>query len=254
MWKIGKWARLRSHGRPDDVTMPPLSRSEGAEPTAYTHAEKAELLAERFFPSPQADLSDIVDVSFEGNRPPDFAIDDSVDYDEITQILRSAGAWKAPGTDDLLPTGFLRACGPRLAHILAVITSASFAQAYFPRRFRHAGVVVLRKPGKSTAARKTPGAYRPIALLSTIGKVIETAMGRRIANAAEEHSLLPNGQMGNRRARSTELAIRVVTEAVQAAWRSSAVASLLQLDIKGAFDTVNHIRMLDTLRAKGFPI
>ena len=29
---------------------------------------------------------------------------------------------------------------------------------------------------------------------------------------------------------------------------------LLQLDIKGAFDTVNHTRLLDTLRRQGFPM
>ena len=27
----------------------------------------------------------------------------------------------------------------------------------------------------------------------------------------------------------------------------------MQLDIKGAFDTVNHIRLLDTMRSKGYP-
>ena len=59
--------------------------------------------------------------------------------------------------------------------------------------------------------------------------------------------------MGNRKNRNTELAIRMVTEAVYTAWKRHAVASLLQLDIKGAFDMVNHIRLLDTMRSKGYP-
>ena len=37
-------------------------------------------------------------------------------------------------------------------------------------------------------------------------------------------------------------------------WDQGAMASLLQLDIKGAFDTVNYTRLLDTLRSQGFPI
>ena len=94
------------------------------------------------------------------------------------------------------------------------LTNASFKLEYFPKRFRRAEVVVLRKAGKSIKAQKTPGAYRPIALLSTLGKVIETAIYRRIARAAEEQQLLPEGQMGNRPGRSTELAIRIVTEAI----------------------------------------
>ena len=78
-------------------------------------------------------------------------------------------------------------------------------------------MVVLRKAGKSIKAQRTPGAYRPIALLSILRKIIETAICRRIARAAEEQQLLPEGQIGNRPGRSTELAIRIVTEAVYTA-------------------------------------
>ena len=71
---------------------------------------------------------------------------------------------------------------------------------------------------------------------------------------AEEHQLLPEGQMGNRRGRSIELAVRMVVEAARAAWERDIVASLLQLDIKGAYDRVNHTRLLNTLRKQGFPL
>ena len=46
---------------------------------------------------------------------------------------------------------------------------------------------------------RTPGGWRLISLLSTIGKVIEVIIGDRIAKVAEEYKLLPEGQMGNRR-------------------------------------------------------
>jgi hypothetical protein len=59
--------------------------------------------------------------------------------------------------------------------------------------------------------------------------------------------------MGNRPQRSTDLAIKLVVDATHTAWRHGAVASLLQLDIKGAFDTVNHTRLLHTLHYQGFP-
>jgi hypothetical protein len=254
IWALERWARLRSHIPAEPVRLPKLSRSEDEEPTATTHKEKARLLAERFFPSPPADLSDIADTTWadESFTLP-FEVKREVDSAEITEILRQTAAWKAPGPDDLLPIGFLKACGPPLAEILARLANASFSLEYFPKRFRNAGVVVLRKPGKTLRQQQTPGGWRPISLLSTIGKVIETVVGKRIAEAAEEHRLLPDGQMGNRKDRSTELAVRMVTDSVYTAWQYGAVASLLQLDIKGAFDTVNHIRLLDTLRKKGYP-
>jgi len=116
-----------------------------------------------------------------------------------------------------------------------MITQASFELEYFPQRFRSAGVVVLRKPGKTVKQQQTAGGWRPISLLSAVGKLIEAAIARRITDAAESQGLLPEGQMGNRKNRSTELAVRLVTEAVRTAWSYGAVASLLQLDIKGAF-------------------
>ena len=78
-------------------------------------------------------------------------------------------------------------------------------------------------------------------------------MAKRVTKAAEAYGLLPDEQMGNREHRSTELAIRLVVAQVQEAWRQKAAASLLQLDISGAFDTVNYIRLLATLRLQGFP-
>jgi hypothetical protein len=60
--------------------------------------------------------------------------------------------------------------------------------------------------------------------------------------------------MENRPGRSTKLAIRMVTDAVYTAWKHDATTSLLQLDIKGAFNIVNYIRLLDTLRQAGYLI
>jgi hypothetical protein len=254
LWKLAKWARSKSHTRPDDATMPTLGRREGEAPESQTHAEKAEVLSERFFPSPPADLSDL------GGRHPlatnrvKFQIDRSVTTADTRRVLNETRPWKAPGTEDLLPTGFLKACGKPLVQALTTLINKSFEFAYYPQRLRRAGVVVLAKPGKTQAQKRTAGAYRPIALLSAVGKVFEKIVAERLADAAEAKQLLPKGQMGNRRGRSTELAIRVVTEAVFTAWGHGAVASLLQLDIKGAFDTVNHTRLLHILAEKGYPI
>ena len=254
LWKICKWARQRSHVKPISAAIPPLTRSEDEAISAYNHAEKAALLAERFFPAPPADLSDIQDRTFsDATGQQKFEIERTVRTEDVQEILKNTSAWKAPGLDDL-PVGFLRACGKPLAEILATIVTACLTFEYFPQRFRCTEVVVLAKPGKTGKIKHTPGAYRPIALLSAIGKIIEKTMGDRIAAAAERYDLLPRGQMGNRPGRSTELAIRMVTDAVHTAWRHGATTSLLQLDIKGAFDTVNHIRLLDTLRKAGFPM
>jgi hypothetical protein len=103
-----------------------------------------------------------------------------------------------------------------------------------------AKVTILPKPNKTIAQKATPGAWRLILLLNIIGKIVEAAFARRITDVAEVKHLLPDGQMGNRRGRSTDLAIRIIIKAATEARKSGGIASLLQLDIKRAFNIVHH--------------
>ena len=123
--------------------------------------------------------------------------------------------------------GFLKAYREPLYKAIVELIDASFRLEYFPKRFQRANVVVLRKPGKTVEQQKSPKAWRPISLLSTVGKVIEAVMSRRITKAAETHGLLLEGQMGNRRERSIELAVRLLIDNVRIVWHYNTIASLL---------------------------
>ncbi|KAM4067386.1 reverse transcriptase (RNA-dependent DNA polymerase) [Hirsutella rhossiliensis] len=144
--------------------------------------------------------------------------------EEVEQIIKQTAPWKAAGEDGL-PLGLLKACD----------------------------VVVIPKPNKTQAQLSLAGSWRPISLLSTVGKIMEAAIARRLADTAETHLLLPEGQMGNRPRRSTELAVHIVAEMARTAWDRRGVASLLQLDLKGAFDRVDHTCLLQALKGRGIP-
>ena len=70
--------------------------------------------------------------------------------------------------------------------------------------------MVIPKLNKTAEQKKTASGWRSIALLSTVGKVIKTVVSQRITAAAKDRGLLLDGQIGNRAARSTELAIKAV--------------------------------------------
>jgi hypothetical protein len=61
--------------------------------------------------------------------------------------------------------------------------------------------------------------------------------------------------MGVRPGRSTTFALELVTEQVNTVWRTNPkiVASMLCLDISGAFDNVSHERLIHNLQVKAFP-
>ena len=78
--------------------------------------------------------------------------------------------------------------------------------------------------------------YRPISLLNTLGKALESILAQRIAHAIEKYRLLPKGHIGGRKGMSTKHALHGLVERVYQAWNMGHVASLLLLDVSGAFD------------------
>ena len=64
-------------------------------------------------------------------------------------MLKSSRLFKAPGRDGI-PTGFLKALGPRAAEAIANLASACWKHSHYPQQFKEARTIVLRKPRKPT--------------------------------------------------------------------------------------------------------
>jgi hypothetical protein len=200
----------------------------------------------------EADTSDVEPGLRQLGAREELEMEQRVVADDIRAVLRSVKPDKCPGADEI-PNRFLQAMGEPLVKAMQSLITAVIKLSYFPQRFRSARTIVLRKPRKPDYS--DPGAWRPIALLSTIGKLIETLLARRLGALAEQEGLLPDTQMGNRRNRSTDTALDLLLEQIYTVWHEKDhVASVLSLDIAGAFDTVNHARLLDNLQAKRVPL
>jgi hypothetical protein len=99
-----------------------------------------------------------------------------------------------------------------LNEVILRIFTASVNLGYYPEQWERAKIIVLRKPGKPDYI--TPGAYRPISLLNTLGKVLEAVLAKRLSYYAEAHDLLPNIQFGGRPGPNTEKALLVLRNAI----------------------------------------
>ena len=246
VWRMSRWGR----GGLQDSYMPKLA-SPGSATSASDLESKAAVLRRRFYPTLAADLSDISDQTFgEETFTTRLEMKRTTCFKEMRGVLSRKPPYNAPGPDTI-PTGFLRAMGAPLEYALASLAEACWMLEYHPTAFKRARTVTLRKPKK--ASYQEASAWRPIALLCTMGKAIEALTASRIRELAEDNGWLPKEQMGGRAGRSTETALELLTTQVRTAWDCKKVATLLSMDISGAFDTVNHIRLLDTLRSKGLP-
>jgi len=70
--------------------------------------------------------------------------------------------------------------------------------------------VGLCKLGKDNYT--TPKAYRPIALLNTIGKIMDAIIARRLSYLVEKYLVLSNMHMGGRKLRSMEHTLHMVVK------------------------------------------
>jgi hypothetical protein len=126
---------------------------------------------------------------------------------------------------------------PVCKEVIQAIFQTSLQQGRIPDSFKVAKIVPLRKPDKPDY--RQPGAYRPISLLSTLGKALEAVVAERISYLVETYHLLPNNHFGARKRRSTTQALSLLQERIWDAWRERKVLSLVSFDVKGAVTTSN---------------
>lgn len=93
--------------------------------------------------------------------------------EEVRKAIFRPKSDKAPGIDGM-PNRFLRLVAGELITKITHLFQACFTIRYHPKKFKKANIIILRKPKKDNYSE--PKAYRPIALLSTLGKALETVI------------------------------------------------------------------------------
>ena len=107
------------------------------------------------------------------------------------------------------------------------------------------------KPNKPD--RTSPRAYRPIALLSVLGKGLERLLARKMAWLAITLRVLTDQQFGALPLRSAVDLTTCLTHDIEESLNKGLKASLLTIDVKGAFDSVLPGRLVRRLREQGWP-
>ncbi|KAF4232603.1 hypothetical protein CNMCM8980_004850 [Aspergillus fumigatiaffinis] len=210
IWKAAKYLSNQS-----EATAVPTLRTN--DKMVERDEEKARVLLSCFFP-PLPSIQEEQRTTAE--RPSSPLPFEPLTNEEVETAVRGAQSWKAPGQDGL-PMG---------------IFEASLRLGNIPESWRTAKIVVLHKFNKD---RTLPKSYRPVSLLPTLAKAMETVVAKRISYLVEKYQLLPANHFGARSRRSCEQALNVLVEKVYDAWRSGNVLSLVSFDVKGAYNGVS---------------
>ena len=122
---------------------------------------------------------------------------------------------------------------------------------WHPLPFRKINIVAV--PKTENRDKSNPRSYRPLAMLSVLGKGLERLIARRLAWVATQEKILHPQHFGALPGRSaTDLAAVAVHDIEETLLRGK-VASMLTLDIKGAFNAVLPGRLIQRLQQQGWP-
>lgn len=196
----------------------------------------------------EADLSDIPTSSSDSHVNPELDPPPPITIFELERTVRTLPNKKAKGPDGIA-NELIKLALPSISDYLVRIFNTCLKLAYFPKMWKTATTVILRKQDKPDYS--DPGAYRPIALLSCLGKVLETIISRRLTYWAEKANVIAPGHMGGRRFRSTEDAGISLVTWIKIKWRRGLIVTGLFLDVKSAFPSVHTKRLWYTLKTKG---
>jgi ribonuclease HI len=238
IWKVNKYIS----SLPTTNYIPGLENG-----TAISDEQKSTVFKHSFFPPlPLAELNDIPGTVYPHPVPFSPIITEA----QVKRAIDRLAPNKAPGPDTI-PNSVLKKCYPQLKEHLIFLAQASLQTGHFPTLFKETVTVIVRKPGKPDYTKAK--AYRPIALESTIGKVLESIIAEAISYLCETHSLLPANHFGGRPNRSSDDAMLLLTEKIYEAWKEGKIFTMILLDVEGAFNNVHHERLIHNMRLRRIP-
>lgn len=122
--------------------------------------------------------------------------------------------------------------------------------SYHTKIFNLSRTIAMPKPDKPHYS--CPNNQTPMTLLGALSNVLHKLVANRLTRFAVETACLPANQFGTS-GKSTTMALQFILNHVYTAWSIGHKATLMGLDITGAYPRVNRHRLLEAVPSKNVP-
>ena len=165
---------------------------------------------------------------------------------EVNKLLKNLDINKNNGPDEL-PNKFIKLGHKCIAPILTYLINQCFCKGIFPDVLKISTVIPIHKSGDYDL----PTHFRPITLTSIFSKIIERCIHGQLTKFFHKFKLIHDNQYGFQRGLSTEMAIQRVYENLATRLDAKEVSCAIFLDLRKAFDSVNHGLLINKLFRHG---
>lgn len=150
----------------------------------------------------------------------------------------------SPGVDNVMNI-FLKKLPKCALEMFLDMYNTSLITGYIPPSWKTGIVCPILKPNKDPSLVNS---YRPITLLSCIGKLIERIIQKRLEYFLESNFVFPVSQSGFRRGGSTIDVLAAIVHNVRKTFEKKEYCIIVYIDLQSAYDCVWHDGLLCKLK------
>ncbi len=180
------------------------------------------------------------------NTKSEFAAFQPVTVNYVCRLLLGLSSNKATGIDKI-SCKIIKIAAAAISDSLTLIFNQAITLSSLPDEWKMAKVVPLYKSGQ----RNIPGNYRPISVLPAISNIMERILNEQLYNYLTKSELLSDFQFGFRKFHSTATALLDCTNEWYMNLDRKMFNLVVLIDLKKAFDTVDHQILLRKLELYG---